>query len=96
MNKRWFSVGSSDEVICANCDVLQKGIYSHDHHPCICPNCKIDCFWYDVVSGRTLQIIPEYAPNEIKQFIQWAQSELDELEFLELIVHFEQLSNALK
>jgi hypothetical protein len=61
----------------------------------ICPNCQIQCVWYDFGKSRVLQVIPSLAPTIFRSFIEWSQSELDELEFIELMLSFEELGNAI-
>ncbi len=79
-----------------NCDNQFVGLETLDHHSGICPSCNIECIWFSFKEGKTLQIIPKYAPKEFLSFIEWSQRELDELEFLELIVSFEEIANALR
>ena len=96
MIKNWYSLGNYERTECTNCSKEQSNIASLDHHPMICPNCQIECIWYDLGSGRTIQIVPSLAPIEFRLFIKWSQKELDELEFLELIMAFEELGQAIK
>ncbi len=94
--KNWYKVSKSNKNICGNCNGQFEGLQSLDHHSGICPECRIDCIWFSFKDDKTLQVIPEYAPKGFLIFIRWAQKELDELEFLELVVSFEEIANALK
>ena len=89
--KKWYSIAKSRRSICGNCNSVFYEIENHDHHNSICPNCGITCIWYSLKDDYTLQIIPEYCPDVLLSFIKWGQSELDELEFLELITLFEEI-----
>ena len=61
----------------------------------ICPTCKIECIWYDCGKRKVVQLIPSFAPKEFQMFIKWAQEELDEIEFVELLVAFEELKGVI-
>ena len=91
MAKKWLNKGNHKRIDCGNCGGIQNGIGTMDHHPQICPNCKISCIWYYVTHENVVQIIPEYAPDPIKLFIDWCQTTLDELEMIELMVGFEEI-----
>lgn len=93
--KNWYKVSRKNKSICGNCEKSFDKVVSLDHHSGYCPNCQIECIWFYFEENKTLQIIPEYAPKEFVLFIKWAQNELDELEFLELIVSFEEISKSL-
>ncbi|WP_298760557.1 hypothetical protein [uncultured Psychroserpens sp.] len=91
MEKEWLSKGNHEKISCANCSKIQKGIGAMDHHSGICPDCNISCVWYYITNENVVQIIPEFAPNSVKFFIEWCQSELDELEIIELIIELEKI-----
>ncbi|NVK53819.1 MAG: hypothetical protein HWD85_12860 [Flavobacteriaceae bacterium] len=93
--KNWYKINNHDKNICGNCEVEFEGLQTLDHHSTRCPNCNIESIWFYFERGRTLQIIPENAPKEFLAFIKWSQKELDELEFLELIVSFEEIARAI-
>ena len=95
MEKEWYSLGINGNNYCGNCKQTFKNLESLDHHMRICPNCKIACVWFTFKENKNLQIIPEYAPEVFKKFIEWAQEELDELEFLELIVNYEEIAEVI-
>ncbi|MCO7224810.1 hypothetical protein [Pleionea sp. CnH1-48] len=89
MNK-WFSIESEDKLSCCNCgDVFPKNIGGLDHHPSICTKCGIECVLFEW--SKLVQIHTQAAPSPIRRFILWAQHELDELEFIELLSSFEEL-----
>lgn len=91
MEKKWFSKGTYKNINCANCGKTQNEIATMDHHSGICPNCNISCIWYYITNENVTQIIPEFAPDSIKSFIDWCQSELDELEMTELVIELENI-----
>ncbi|MDG5493242.1 hypothetical protein [Psychroserpens sp. SPM9] len=91
MKKEWLTKGNHQEICCGNCGSIQNEIAAMDHHSGICSNCNISCVWYYLTNENVVQIIPEFAPNSIKLFIEWCQSELDELEIIELIIELEKI-----
>ncbi|GAA3518927.1 hypothetical protein GCM10022393_36330 [Aquimarina addita] len=95
MKKKWYQIGILDKNLCSNCNSEFQGLQTLDHHSQICPSCKIECIWFSFKNEKTLQIIPEFAPKEFQTFIKWAQKEFDEIEFLELILSFEEIAEAL-
>jgi len=90
---KWLSKGSYEKINCGNCGKTQRKIGESDHHSGICPNCNILCVWYYISNENVIQIIPQFAPDSIKLFINWCQSELDELEMVELIVELERIGS---
>lgn len=96
MIRDWYTLGTYNDIKCMNCRVTQNDIQSMDHHMMICPNCLIECIWYDLGNKRVIQIIPSLAPEVFRSFMQWAQKELDELEFIELFISFEKLGKVIK
>ncbi len=91
MKKEWLIKGDHKKINCGNCGKTQTAISTMDHHSGICPDCNINCIWYYLTNENVAQIIPEFAPNSVKLFIEWCQSELDELEMIELIVELENI-----
>ena len=91
MRKKWLTKGNHQQICCGNCDSIQNEIATMDHHPSICPSCGINCIWYFITAKNVVQIIPEFAPYSVRQFIEWCQSELDELDMVELIVELENI-----
>lgn len=92
----WFSatsaLGIDANFLCASCqEHIDIGRPSCDHHPQICPACGIACLY---ISGTAtnFQILPELAPAPLRAAIRWAQENLDEIEFVELMVALEELT----
>ena len=85
----WMSSGDSKGVTCSSCQQrIELGVF-FDHHNGVCPHCgdtSVFLLW-----NNWTQIIPEKAPPYMKGFFDWAQKDLDELEFTELIAFFENL-----
>lgn len=96
IEKKWFSIGDYKSINCCNCNKPQHNVATIDHHPRICPDCNVTCIWYDLSKNRVIQIIPEIAPESVKIFLNWAQSELDELEVFDLLAEFENIGRELK
>lgn len=65
-----------------------------DHHARTCPRCGVDCAFLNW-KGRILQVVPIHAPAVIRRALAFAQQDLDELEYAELIVALEELMDAL-
>ncbi len=80
----WFTIGSQNGNECLNCNASIKDVgYTHTNTG-VCPNCKIPCIFYGSGKKKVIQVIPERSPESFKKFIQWFQSELNEIEFLAL------------
>ncbi len=94
MNK-WYTISNHHKNKCGNCSKTFEGLATLDHHYGICPNCKIQCIWFGLKNKQTLQIIPKHAPKSFSRFLKWTQNELDEIEFLELIVSFEEIASSI-
>lgn len=87
----WFSIGDDKGVVCCGCNSYIKMSYGGlDHHPSKCPNCGLNCVL--ILWNKWIQISTNQAPNHFKSFIYWAQKELDELEFVELLSNFEEIA----
>ncbi len=83
----WFSYCSLEHSVirCAACKFnIPVEVVSLDHHPRWCPSCHAECFLFALDDGY-LQIIIEQAPLEVQKAIRWAQKNLDEIEFVNLI-----------
>lgn len=86
----WLAIGSRAQgVQCVSCTSNIAEFIGVDHHPRICPYCKVESFFFDLGNSKLVQILPHEAPNVVRRFIRWSQNELDELEFLGLMVHIE-------
>lgn len=95
MDKKWYSVGKNFKLQCVNCSTEIKVTWA-DYTIQMCGNCKVESIFYSFDEKKVIQIIPKFAPNEINLFIEWAEKGgLDELEFLELIGHFEDIARSI-
>ena len=95
VNSNWFSISKSGEthLNCINCkSKINVEIKYLDHHPAICPHCNVKCTYLDW-KNRKIQIIPANAPPEFQIFIKWMQEDLDELEYVGLMVCFEEIGD---
>lgn len=92
---KWFSISEIDGItlVCANCNnEINLGIKFYDHDPCTCPICKIECAYLDW-RNRKIQVVPKNASPEFQLFLEWLQRDFDELEYVELMVCFEEITN---
>lgn len=89
----WISIGNKEEVSCITCKEIIPNSGFIDHHGGVCPNCKIQCVFFYIAFDveRLIQVVPSKAPSSLKKFIYWAQKNLDELEFIELLVSFHEV-----
>jgi hypothetical protein len=67
---------------------------SLDHHPRVCPACGVESLFLSLKEA-SLQIVPGLAPPELTRALRWAQSELDELEFLNVLISLEEIAEAI-
>ncbi|MEK8019923.1 MAG: hypothetical protein VSS75_023880 [Candidatus Parabeggiatoa sp.] len=94
----WFSYCSLEHSVirCAACQFnIPVEMVSLDHHPRWCPSCHAECFLF-VLDDRYLQIIIEKAPLDVQKAIRWAQKNLDEIEFVNLIASLEDIFQTVK
>ena len=87
----WFTVGDEKGFNCCNCNefiVLSGG--GLDHHPSCCPECGVACLILEW--NKWLQVVVKDAPLQFQSFVCWAQKELDELEFIELLSNLEEIA----
>lgn len=70
MNNHWYSIGTYKHTKCVNCGTIHIDLARLDHHSGICPHCKIECIWYDLGEGKSIQIVPAFAPTPFLNFIQ--------------------------
>ena len=92
---KWFSISEIDGItlICVNCDnEINLGFRFLDHHPAICPICKIECAYLDW-RDRKIQVVPKNATPEFQLLLEWIQKDFDELEYVELMVCFEEIAD---
>jgi hypothetical protein len=93
----WFSVSrpGANHLPCGRCGFeLRLGDIVGDHHPRHCPNCGAESVYVDL-RDQTAQLLVEAAPPQMRRLIRWAQANLDELEFTELLCNLEELADAL-
>jgi hypothetical protein len=92
----WFSFGapSGTALRCAECgNLIDLGVPAADHHPGACPVCGAASAFL-TWKGRAVQVVMKNAPPVLAAAIRWAQTQLDELEFVELLCALEELSDA--
>ena len=83
------------KLVCANCGQEVDLLYpSVDHHPSVCPSCGIPCLFFSW-KDQLVQIVPGDAPDALRWMIDWAQQELNELEFVDILVAFDQIGACL-
>ena len=94
-SKKWYSIGNQEGVTCINCNhrITRVG-YIHTNTG-VCPTCKIPCIFYGIGKNDVIQVLPDKAPDSFKKFISWFQTELNELEFIELIGSFRRIIKGL-
>jgi hypothetical protein len=95
--KPWLALGLPPKhwIHCASCgQEFDATGMTADHHPSVCPRGGVEClflYW----KGHAVQIVTESAPPTLLRLIRWAQQNLDELEFTELLCDLEGLADAL-
>lgn len=91
---KWFSVGDSKSFCCSSCngrvEITEGGL---DHHSTRCPICNIECVIIEW--NKWIQVVTKKAPPQFQSFILWAQNNLDELEFVELLCNLEEIGEEL-
>ena len=93
----WQSVSEPGEtrLVCANCGKEVDLLYpSVDHHPSVCPACDIPCLFFSW-KNQLVQVLPNLAPDALRRMIEWAQRELNELEFIDILVAIDQIATGL-
>jgi hypothetical protein len=94
--KSWHAISAPNEraLRCASCGgEFDAGALLGDHHPRVCPVCGVECLVLDW-KRLCVQIVVNDAPPVLTRAIRWAQKELDELEFTELLCTLEDLAEA--
>ena len=87
----WRTVAPMDAaaIACPRCTALcTTSVPFMDHHPRVCTSCGVESFLF-TMSEFHLWVATASAPPVVQRFTRWAQAELDELEFVELIVELE-------
>ena len=58
------------------------------------PKCGVESA-YLTWKSRAIQVVPSKAPPVFATFLRWAQDNLDELDYVELMVAFAEIADAL-
>jgi len=93
----WISVASASDhtVTCAGCqERIRLTVPPYDHHPSHCPFCHAECIYFEF-QDRLVQLVIERAPSTLVRLIRILQRDFNELEFIELIVGFEEIAAAM-
>jgi phage FluMu protein Com len=93
----WYAFGEEGSTVlrCAACqNAVDLEVLGVDHHPRICPRCKVECAFLNW-KGRVLQIVPANAPSVIQRALVFAQQEFDELEYAEFVSALQELMDDL-
>lgn len=96
LEQAWFAFSSPDSTTldCAACGHEIDPGPASDHHPRVCPNCRIESAFLHW-KGRTVQIVPSKAPPAFVAVLRLGQQHLDELEYAEFICALEVFSESL-
>ncbi len=91
MNWTATSDATSKEIRCPRCrQSIVDCLPSADHHPVQCPHCRAKLLLFSA-SARNFAVDVDNAPDEIREFVTWAQQSLDEVQFVSLLLTFEEL-----
>ena len=94
----WFNKAgvAKKSIKCPCCgEELISYFPSADHHPSQCIGCKAELFVL-TIRDQNVCISTAHAPDEVRRFIKWSQREFDEIEFMSLVVFFEELAKTTK
>jgi hypothetical protein len=97
VSQTWFacSLAGATTLRCAACKSdIDLQFPAADHHPRVCPACGVECAFLDW-QGRIIQVVTDRAPPAFAEGVRWAQRQLDELEFVELLCALEEISAVL-
>lgn len=97
MSIRWFAFSDdgTNALRCASCgEMVDLGEPTADHHLRLCPACRVGCVFLNW-KERTVQIVISTAPSQLRRAIEWAQRDLDELDYVELLCALEELHDSL-
>jgi predicted RNA-binding Zn-ribbon protein involved in translation (DUF1610 family) len=89
----WFSFSAPNSTVvrCSACgQSIDLGPMA-DHHPARCPHCGVESAFLNW-NARIVQVVPQHAPPAFIAALRWAQQNLDELEYVELICALEELA----
>lgn len=88
---RWTTSTSGETIPCPGCGENLVGYTpSCDHHGVTCPNCN-DALILISTSAKNHAVCISRCPHELQRFFSWCQSDLDELEFVSLLLSLEEL-----
>jgi hypothetical protein len=93
----WISIGAAHNhtVACAAChELVTLTVPPYDHHPSCCPFCQAECVYFEF-QDHLVQVVITSAPAALVRLIRILQRDFDELEFVELIVGFEEIAVAM-
>jgi hypothetical protein len=93
---RWFSLSAPGGTVlcCAQCgNSVDLEAPELDHHSRVCPICGVECVYLDW-KQRIIQIVLKNAPLVLAEVIRFMQERFDELEYVELLVALEELTDA--
>ena len=90
-NVQWMTSTDGDTALCPSCANSLVGYTpSADHHGAKCGHCGAALIVVSTSSRSTLVAI-DRCPEELRLFLAWCQSTLDELEFVSLVVSLEEV-----
>lgn len=88
---QWFTVGDKNGLNCCRYGMhFKHGAMGLDHQPSLCDGCGVECVLLNW--DKNLQIVTMDAPPHFQAFIRWAQDNLDEFEFIDFLVCFEEIA----
>lgn len=88
---QWITSTSEEQSICPICETKLNGYTPKaDHHAIVCPCCGESLVVFST-SARSVLIAVNRCPEELRRFLVWSQCNLDELEFVSLIVTLEEI-----
>jgi hypothetical protein len=94
----WFSVGTpgSTTLRCCACrNAIDLQYPAADHHSGWCPACGTESVFV-TCKDVLIQIALALAPPEVTRAVRWAQEELDEPEFVTLLVSLTELAETVR
>jgi hypothetical protein len=94
----WFSVGipGSTKLRCCVCrKEIDLGFPSLDHHSSWCPACGVESLFFSW-KDMPVQLALTRVPKELLQVIRWTQENLDEPEFITVLVSLTELAESLQ
>ena len=81
----------AEHILCPRCGQrTSTEVPFIDHHISECTSCSARTFWWSFGQHHVRVSVDDAHPS-FKHFLLWANEELDEVEFLELMVVFEEI-----